>query len=135
MNLADVMDQVAARANTIPDLRVSAWPPGTIPAPGAWIAYPEGYDYDATHGRGMDRIPDLPLIVVVGKASDRAARNQLAEYVNGAGPRSIKAVLESGTYTAFDTLRVTSVDFDILTRGGSNYLAALFTLDIAGRGA
>lgn len=135
MNLADVMQQVADRASTIEGLRVSGYPPGTVSAPAAWVAYPENYAYDETYGRGMDRINELPLVVVVGKASDRVARNKIGEYADGAGAKSIKQVLQTGTYTAFHTLRVTSVVFDILTRGGNDYLAALFTLDIAGQGS
>jgi hypothetical protein len=56
-------------------------------------------------------------------------------YCAGSGASSIKAVLEAGTYTAFDTVRVARVEFDVLTIGGTDYLAALFDLDIIGDGA
>lgn len=136
MQLADVMDAVADRLKTItgPPLRTFAYPPGKLTPPGAVVTYPDNYTFDATYGRGMDRL-SLPVVIVVGKVSDRSARDQLAEYCAGAGPRSIKAVLESGIYTAFDTIRVEDIDFDVATIGGTDYISAVFTLDIAGPGS
>lgn len=135
MNLGDVMDEVAAQLGWIPDLRVFAFPPDTIPPPAAWVAYPAAYTYDLTYGRGMDRITDLGVVVAVGKVSDRSTRDLVSAYADGAGAKSVKAVLQAGSYTAFDGLRVTEVTFDVLTRGGTDYLGALFTLDIAGKGS
>jgi hypothetical protein len=135
MNLGDVMDAVGDRLDTIEDLRVFAHPPPKIYPPAAWVAYPEGYVYDATYGRGMDRITNLGVVVVVGKVSDRSARDRISAYADGSGARSVKAVLESGTYTAFDTIRVVDVTFDVLTVAADDYLGALFTLDIAGQGS
>jgi len=135
MNLADVMTQVGARLDTIAGLNVFAFPPDNLHPPAAWIGYPEEYTFDETYGRGMDRITNLPVIVVVAKVSDRSARDEVGAYVNGAGAKSVKGVLESGAYSAFHTLRVTGVSFDVLTRGGTDYLAALFTVDIAGQGS
>lgn len=135
MNLGDVMDEVAAQLGTIVGLRVFAFPPDNLSPPAAWIAYPEGYTYDATYGRGMDRITDLGVVVVVGKVSDRSTRDLVSQYADGAGAKSVKAVLRAGNYTAFDALRVTEVTFDVITRGGTDYLGALFTLDIGGKGS
>jgi hypothetical protein len=134
MDLADVMDQTGDRLDTIGGLRVWRYPPNSLTPPGAVVSYPEDYDYDATYGRGMDRMT-LPVVVVVGKPSDRASRDKLAAYVDGSGAASVKAVLESGTYTAFDSVRVMRVEFDVVTIAGTDYMAALFSLDIAGQGA
>lgn len=135
MNLGDVMDQVAERLDTIAGLRVFAFPPDNLAPPAAWIAYPAAYTFDATYGRGMDRITDLGVVVAVGKVSDRSTRDLISEYTDGSGAKSVKAVLQGGAYNAFDGLRVTEVTFDVITRGGTDYLAALFTLDIAGKGS
>lgn len=134
MNLADVMDEIAARLDTLAGLRVSSHPPGSITPPAAIVAYPETYTFDETYVRGIDRMT-LPVVLVVGKASDRAARDALAAYVDGSGASSIKALIEGGTYTTFDTVRVTGVEFDPITIGGTEYMAALFDLDIAGQGS
>jgi hypothetical protein len=64
-----------------------------------------------------------------------ASRDLVAAYADGSGARSVKAVLESGTYNAFDSIRVTGCEFDVLNVAGADYLAALFDLDIAGQGA
>ncbi|WP_020385885.1 hypothetical protein [Kribbella catacumbae] len=135
MDLGAVMQAVADRIDTIADLRVYAYPPGTVAPPAAVVTYPGTLTYDATYGRGMDRIPDLTVVLLVGKVSDRASRDLITKWVKGSGATSIKTVVESGTYTAFDTVRVTEVTFDIIAVGAVEHLAATFTLDIAGQGA
>lgn len=134
MNLADVMDEVATRLDTISGLRVFAYPPDRVEPPSAIVSYPGTYTYDETYGRGMDRMT-LPVVVVVGKVSQRSARDALGAYVDGSGASSVKAVLESGTYTELDSLRVMSVEFDVVTIAGTDYVAALFDVDIAGSGS
>ncbi|MGH3735836.1 MAG: hypothetical protein ACRDT6_09485 [Micromonosporaceae bacterium] len=134
MDLGDAMDAVAARLDTIAGLRVFAYPPPAVTPPAAIVSYPDELNFDETYGRGMDRLT-LPVVVVVGKASDRSSRNLIAAYADGSGASSVKAVVESGTYTAFDTVRVMRAEFDIVRIAGTDYLAALFDLDIAGQGA
>lgn len=134
MNLASVMDEVATKLGTITGLRVFAYPPPAVTPPAAVVSYPDSYTYDETYGRGMDRLM-LPVVVVVGKATDRTARDAIATYVNGSGTGSVKAGLETGPYTAFHTLRVVSVEFDVVTIAGTEYLAGLFDLDITGQGS
>jgi len=135
MNLADVMDEVAAQLDTIAGLRVFAFPPDSLSPPAAWLAYPSDYTFDATYGRGADEINNLGVVVVVGKVSDRSSRDQVGAYADGSGAKSVKAVVEAGTHTAFDVVRVTGVTFDVVNRGGNDYLAALFMLDIIGPGS
>jgi hypothetical protein len=138
MDLAAVMDEIGDRLDTIPNLRVFRHPPGKVTPPAAIVSFPDGYTFDATYGRGSDEMK-IPLIVVVGKPTDKPARDRLAEYVNGSGARSFKSVLEaepeSGGYTAFDVVRVEGWEFDVVTIGGTDYMAGLATLDIAGPGS
>lgn len=134
MNLADVMEEVAARLDTIDGLRVFAYPPDSLSEPAAVVSYPDTYEFDGTYGRGMDRMR-LPIVVVVGKPTDRSTRDRLARYCDGSGPFSVKAAVESGERAAFDTVRVESIDFDVVTIGGTDHMAALFTVDIAGPGS
>lgn len=135
MNLANVMDQISTRLGTISTItgRCFAYPPPTVSPPAAIVSYPDTYTFDETYGRGMDRL-SLPVVVVVGRPTERTTRDRLAGYCDGSGVSSVKAVLESGTYTAFHMVRVESVDFDVVSIGGIDYMAAAFTLDIAGSG-
>jgi len=133
MNLADAMDEIATQVDTIDGLRVYGWPVGSVTPPAAIMTYPGEYTFDATYGRGMDRLT-LLLAVVVGRATERTARDLLGAYVDGSGASSIKAVVEAGTYTAFHTVRVVGVDFGEVTIAGTSYVGATFELDIAGQG-
>ena len=133
MDLALVMDELAARLATIEGLRVHAQPIGSVTPPAAVVVYPEEVTFDATYGRGMDRMR-LPIVVVVGRPYDRSTRDALAGYCAGSGAQSVKAVIESGAYLAFDAVRVENIDFDVVPIGAIDYMAALFTLDIGGQG-
>ena len=135
MNLGAVMQEIADRIDTITGLRVHAYPPNSVVPPAAIVSYPDTYNYDETYGRGMDRIEELPVVLLVGKVSDRASRDKITQYVNGSGAASVKAVVESGTYTEFDTVRVARVTFDVIAIAAVEYLGATFVLDIAGQGA
>lgn len=134
MDLAAVMDEVAAHLKPIDGLRVYAYPPDDVTPPAAVVAYPDTLTYDATYGRGTDRM-SVPVVVLVGKVSDRASRDRLAVYADGSGERSFKAALEVEDYTTCDFVRVESAEFDVMRMAGVDYLAATFTLDIAGEGA
>lgn len=135
LNLNTVMDEVAERLDMISGLRVFAYPPPKVTPPAAIVSYPGQITFDATYGRGMDRIPDLSVVIVEGRPTDRGVRERIAAYAAGAGSRSVKAVLESGTYTALDTIRVTGCEFDVVTIAAVDYIAAVFTVDISGRGS
>jgi len=134
MDLAAVMDQIDARLGTITGLRHYAFPPDAVLPPAAVVSYPDTLTFDETYGRGMDRMT-LPVVVVVGKVSDRTTRDLLAVYCAGSGASSVKAVVESGTYAAFHTVRVMSIDFDVVGIAGVDCMAALFDLDISGQGS
>lgn len=134
MDLGNVMQAVSDRIGTIAGLRAYAYPPDVVQPPAAVVTYPDTYTFDATYGRGMDHIESLPVVLLVGKVSDRASRDLVTKWIKGSGASSVKAVLESGTYTAFDTIRVVSVTFDIIAVAGVEHLAATLTLDIAGTG-
>lgn len=133
MNLNSVMDALGAQLDTIAGLRVFDYPADHVSPPAAVLGLPDDITYDETYGRGSDKIT-MPLLIVVGRASDRAARDTLAAYADGSGASSVKAVLEAGTYTAFHTIRVMRAEFDQVRIAGADYLAALFDLDILGSG-
>lgn len=134
MNLADVMQEVADQLDTIADLRVYPHPPDTILPPVGFVSYPDDYEFDGGYGRGMDRMT-LPVVIAIGKASDWSTAERLGAYCDGSGASSVKAVVEAGTWTACDTVRVMSVEFDVVTIAGADYMAAMFNLDVVGQGA
>lgn len=134
MDLAAVMDEVGDRLDTIDGLRVYRYPADSVAVPAAVVGLPEAYTYDEAYGRGADRIT-LPVTVLVGAVSDRTSRGRIGAYADGAGASSVKAAVEAGTATSFDSVRVTGVEFDRIRVASVEYLAATFTLDIAGTGA
>ena len=138
MDLGAIMDEMARKLRLAPSLagRTFAYPPASIKAPAAIVTYPEDYTFDATYGRGMDRMTG-EVVVAVGRPHERQSRDLLTKYVNGSGPESVKALLDGGqgSYTSCDSVRVAKAVFDVVVIGGVDYLAAVFSVDIAGRGA
>jgi hypothetical protein len=135
VNPADVRDAIVARLDDIAGLRVTGYPPAQVVAPAGIVSYPEKIDFDLTYGRGMDRIPDWPVVLVVGKATERTAADRLYEYAAADGALSVKRALERGPGpAAWDDLQVTSCEFDVVEIAGVSYVAALFHLDIKGQG-
>jgi hypothetical protein len=128
------MDEIGTQLDTITGLRVFDYPPDRIEPPAAIVDYPERIEFDTAGARGSDNM-ELHVLVYAGRVSDRASRDQLSDYADGSGAASIKAVIEAGTYTAFDTVRVQHVEFDYAAIAGTTYVQAEFFLDIAGAGA
>lgn len=134
MNLAAVMDELAGQLETISDLRVFAFPADNVSPPAAIVGYPETITFDVSMGRGVDQI-DIPVFVVVGRLTDRTARDALGPYCDGAGDQSIKQTLQAGTYTELSSVRVASIDFDVVSMAAVDFLAAIFNLNVFGPGA
>jgi len=134
MNLADVMSELADRLDTIEGLRVFPYTANKVAPPAASVGLPDEYTYDAAYGRGADALT-VPIVVVVGKLDARSSHLQLSRYADGSGERSVKAAVEAGETDAFDSARVTSVDFAVITIAAVDYLGATFTVDITGKGA
>lgn len=134
MNVAAVMEQLGDALEFINGLRVFRYPPDAITAPAGIIAYPDDINYATSYQRGMDRMT-VPVIIAVGKVSDRASAKQLAEYMSGSGTKSIKVVLDGyESYTAMDSVTVTRAETDVLVMGGVEYITAIFEVDVVGQG-
>jgi hypothetical protein len=134
MDLNAVMDDVATKLGTLTGLNVFAYPPPTITPPAVIVSYPERVEYDQTYGRGLTRVSGLPVVVLEGKATDRSARKRIAAYVSDQGAKSVKLVLEDTASESWDDLTVASADFDVITIAGVDYIAALFTCNLACQG-
>lgn len=133
MDPAKVMTEIGQRLGTIEGLRVWDWPPGSVSGHAAILGLPESISFDQTYDRGMDRMM-LPVIVAVPLPTERQSRDGLLQYCGGSGPKSVKAVVESGEYTAFDLAIVKEIDFDVTLIGGNPHMVAVCTLDIVGSG-
>jgi hypothetical protein len=133
VNLANVMDEVGAALSTMDNLNVYPYNADSVVPPAVVIGWPDQIEYDQTYGRGSDKIT-LPMWVVVGRQDQRTSRDRLAVYLDGAGDKSIKALVDGGTYTACDTVRVATASPVALTLGGVDYLAAAFDIEIMGEG-
>lgn len=134
MRLDLVMTEAAGVLQQITGLRVFDYPPDTLSAPAGYVSYPRSIDMDETYGRGEDRFTDLPIVLVAGKVTARSARNTVAAWAAGDGPKSVKAHMEAHAWTTCDDLTVTSCEFEIEQIGGVPYLAAQFNATVVGPG-
>lgn len=134
MNIGDIMDEIGTAVNTIADIRVLPYSAITVTPPAAIIGWPSPYSFDTTMARGMDSM-DFPVNIVVGKVDARSSRDRMSKYVEGSGADSVKAAIESHTYTACDSVRVTKVEFSAVKIADVEYLSGLFTVNVIGRGA
>lgn len=134
MNLAEVMDDLGAALETIDGLRVFPYWAARITPPAAVVGWPDPLTYDTTQVRGSDRV-ELPIHVLVGQVDQRSARDVLAAYAAGSGPRSVKAAIEGHQAQAYDTVRVMRCEFSSIPVAAVEYLAATFIIDITGPGA
>jgi hypothetical protein len=133
------MAEIDTRLKTIAGLHVHLGYPGKLSALPAAVQYPpESIDFDLTYGRGTDVYPDLIVVIFVRRNTPRQAINDIAPYLKGAGPQSIKAVLDTATagYTSAFDVQVQHANLDPLAAfGGGEFVAALFHLKITGSGA
>jgi hypothetical protein len=126
--LSAVMDELGVRLATISGLRVFDFPPKSAQAPFAFVDFPQRLDYDATYGRGSDRLT-LDVYVAVANQVSRSTRDAIVAYC-GTAAGSVKNALEGST-TSFTT-RVTAVEFGQISLASGDFFGAVFTLDIAG---
>lgn len=117
----------------MPGLRCFTTPQLSIHPPTLMVSVPDDITYDGTYSRGMDSLV-LPVLVMVGKADAQSAYDRIFDYLDGDGPTSIKTLLESGNYTAMDSVHVSSAACGVYTFASVSYLGAEFTVEIHGRG-
>jgi hypothetical protein len=134
MNLDAVMDEAATVLTEITGLRVFGYPEATITPPAGYVSYPQSVDFDETYGRGEDRFTDLPMVLLAGDPTQSRTRDTISAWASGDGPQSVKAHMESHTWTSCDDLTVTSCEFDVETIAGVPYLAAMFKATVVGSG-
>ena len=84
--------------------------------------------------RGSDELV-IPVIILVGTASSLDTRDRMSIYASGTGQYSVKYILEHTAFTSCDTVRVESVEFQVMTVAGTDYLAGSFNVHVIGKGA
>jgi hypothetical protein len=133
VDLNEVMTELTDALTTIDGLRIAVV--GEKPVvPAAYVSYPDTMTYDGSYGRGQDSLT-LQVVVLAGRTVARATRAALAAYADGNGEGSVKTVLDGYTYTACDSVTVTSVEFEALSLAGVDYMAAMFNVSVVGTGA
>ena len=128
-SLSDIRGGLATRMATITGLRTSATVPDN-PRPPVAVIFPDRIEYDLNARRGADRFY-FTIMVLVGRADDRAAQNNLDTFV--VGPTSIKAAIEADRTLGgvADTCRVTEMNnYSSMTVGDTLYLAASFVVEV-----
>jgi hypothetical protein len=132
MDIGRVMDEVGRALGSVVGLRerVFAYPAPNVVPPAAFVGWPDDIDYTATMGRAVTLT--LPVLVVVGKADIRSARDTITAYLSSSGPGSVPAALDGGSYVACDSVRVMKAHVDPVSIAGIEYLAALLDVEITG---
>jgi hypothetical protein len=132
LDLTAVMDALGARLVGVTGLRVYDYAADNAAPPAAIVSLPRSVEYDSTAGRGVDRIV-IPVTILVGKVSERAARDKLGAYIAGSGASSIKAAVEGSGGDlggVAQTVRVMEATVDVVTIGAVDYLGASFDVEV-----
>lgn len=133
MDLGAVSSGIESRLKSISGLRVYGWTGAKPNPPCALVGAPERVVVRGG-SRGVDRIEGWPIIMVAGRPNDRNTLSTLSPYVSIPGPQSITAVLESGTYVAFDSIEIKTIEIQVAELAGVEYLTGLFSATITGPG-
>lgn len=133
MNLETVAQELSDRLGTILNGRSTPYAPDTGGPPFGYVFGPESTPHQS-YANGLTRLK-MSVTVAVARTPLDAAFKALSGYMSDTGDTSVKACLESGTYTAFDTIVVSRSVAGDVTIGGVTHKGAQFDLDITGSGA
>lgn len=136
-SVSAIRDGLRSRLATISGLRVPDRPPGEVSTPAAIVTGP-AINYDSTMARGSDDFT-FTVTLLVSRAWDRAAEQQLDGYLAGSGSTSVKQVLEATPaglgVSGVDFVRVVSTtEPDSIEVGTIAYLGVLITVEVTADG-
>ena len=138
MNIEDVAAEIGDKADTITGLRVFRYVPDKVPTRAFVVGLPDDVTYDETFGRGSDALT-FPAWVLLDKIHDRSSYVEMVRYLNGSGPSSIKAAVDSkrltNEYTSCDTVRVRSAETGFFDWGAATMIGAQFSIIVTGSGS
>jgi len=128
-SVSDIRQGLASAMGSIAGLRTSATVPDN-PRPPIAVVMPERIAYDLNARRGADTF-FFTIILIVSRADDRAAQNNLDAFLTGSS--SIKSAVESDRTLGgvANTCRVTEMtNYASLPVGEVLYLSAQFTVEV-----
>lgn len=132
MDVDAVIVEIADQLRTISGLEVFDEIPGKLAkTPAAVVAWPESIIFDAGGRRSTDTLM-IPIVVALSRNVPRVGRAQLGGFASGSGLRSVKTVLEGGVYSTIRGIIVGDGLFDVVSFGGTDYIAVVFTANVKG---
>lgn len=129
LNLNAVTDALGVRLATITGLRVYDYPADAAAPPAAIVGLPTALEFDATKARGLDRCV-IPVMLLVGRVSDRASRDAMSAYLAGTGASSVKAAVDGNLGGAAQSVRVMEARVEVVTLSAIEYLGATFDVEV-----
>lgn len=131
IDVGAIRDGIATNLATISGLRTSGNVPDNVNPPVA-VVFLEQVEYDDAFRGGLTTFM-FNIMVIVSRADERTAQNQLNEFISPDGTRSIKSAVESDRTLGglVQTLRlraVTSVGSTIISE--QEYMAAEFSVAV-----
>jgi len=131
-SLANIRTGLKNNLATISGLNAHEKAPASIVVPTAFLI-PGSIEFDETMSRGVD-LYTLTVRLLVQRATDQIAQENLDPYLAGSGASSIKAAIESDQTLggAADWTRVTRVSrYGDIDHAGLGYLGADFTVEVS----
>lgn len=132
MIIKDSMKQIGDRLDVIEKLKVKAYEADSIEVPCGLVGLPGNINYQTTYGPGFCSMR-LEVTILVSMVDDRIRLDDIAQYGDTLGTKSIRHILETGVYTAFDSLTVLSGRFQVVRISDIDYLAFIVLVDIIGQ--
>jgi hypothetical protein len=131
-SVKDMRVAIAKNLATITGLRVTPYVPDNPNAPAAFIE-PQSINYDLTFHRGLDEFDFDVTLLVQRVTSERVGQDNLDEYVNSSGAKSVKSAIELDRTLGglVQDCRVTSLSsYGQVSYGDTTYLGAVFSVKV-----
>ena len=134
-DIGALLEGLSAQLETIDGLRVREEMTGSIHPPAAVLSLDE-IAYDTTMARGSDDVT-FNVHVFTSMASERTGQQALFEFLNGSGPKSVRAAIDADPTLGGRAMyaEVRSVDdVGIAKFADSSYYAARFVVVVGAGG-
>lgn len=132
-NFSDIRAALKTRLDTIEGLRAYDNAPGQVNVPAAVVtpAAGEFITYGTSMGGQSDELAFI-ITLLVDTALTPNAQKKLDAYLDGAGPGSVRAVVEaSGLGSGAELQKVTGVrSYGLIEYAGTDYLGCVFAVTV-----